>query len=93
MAGMEGILVFIATCLLYTILHSKQITVFVHTWCGLLKINLSLCIQRVIGDATDIELSTENGKQAEVSYDLQGRRVQKAEKGVYIVNGKKVVMK
>ena len=43
MAGMEGVLVSIATCLLYATLHSKQITVFVHTWCGLLKINLSLC--------------------------------------------------
>jgi hypothetical protein len=37
-------------------------------------------------------LETENGDvKTENCYDLSGRRVQKALKGVYIVNGKKVV--
>lgn len=32
-------------------------------------------------------------QQKEVIYDLSGRRVQKAEKGIYIINGKKVLVK
>ena len=37
-------------------------------------------------------LETENGNvKTENCYDLSGRRVQKAQKGIYIVNGKKVV--
>jgi hypothetical protein len=36
-------------------------------------------------------LETENGKVKIEIYDLSGRRVQNAEKGIYIVNGKKVV--
>ena len=42
-------------------------------------------------DATGIE-SVELGEEL-VIYDLAGRRVQKMEKGIYIVNGKKVVIK
>ena len=42
-------------------------------------------------DATGI-LETESGEQkTENCYDLSGRRVEKAQKGIYIVNGKKVV--
>lgn len=42
------------------------------------------------GEETGIEsIETENAK-AEI-YDLAGRRVQKAQKGLYIVNGKKVI--
>ena len=37
------------------------------------------------------ELKGENGNVKTVIYDLSGRRVQKAQKGMYIVNGKKVV--
>ena len=37
------------------------------------------------------ELNGENGNEKTVIYDLSGRRVQKAQKGLYIVNGKKVV--
>ena len=37
-------------------------------------------------------LETENGDvKTENCYDLSGRRVEKAQKGVYIVNGKKVL--
>ena len=43
------------------------------------------------GGATGI-FETENGEQkTENCYDLSGRRVQKAQKGIYIVNGQKVV--
>ncbi|MEE1287941.1 MAG: hypothetical protein UHK44_05025, partial [Bacteroidaceae bacterium] len=38
----------------------------------------------------DIESGDLNGGNAEI-YDLSGRRVQKAQKGLYIINGKKVV--
>lgn len=43
---------------------------------------------------TGIDQITVNGKGSEkVIYDLQGRRVQTPAKGIYIVNGKKVVIK
>ena len=43
-------------------------------------------------DATGIgELKGENGTEKSVVYDLSGRRVQKAQKGVFIQNGKVVV--
>ena len=37
--------------------------------------------------------STDNGQQTTDIYDLQGRRVESPTKGIYIVNGKKVVVK
>ena len=40
-------------------------------------------------DATGIDQLISNGEV--VIYDLSGRRVEKMEKGIYIVNGKKVV--
>ena len=44
---------------------------------------------------TDIEQTTDNRQQTTVIYDLQGRKVADTEvlKGIYIVNGKKVVIK
>lgn len=43
-------------------------------------------------DATAIdELKVENGNVKAEVYDLSGRRVEKAEKGIFVVNGKKVV--
>ena len=50
----------------------------------------------VFGEATGVngELRVENGEMATAAwYDLQGRRVQKPTKGVFIRNGKKVVVK
>ena len=43
-----------------------------------------------IGDATAIE-GVEEAEKKEVIFDLSGRRVSKAQKGIYIINGKKVV--
>ena len=43
------------------------------------------------GGTTSIEKTTDNGQQTTVIYDLMGRRVEKMEKGIYIVNGKKVI--
>ena len=44
------------------------------------------------GNETAIdELKGENGNVKTVIYDLSGRRVQKAQKGLYIVNGVKVI--
>ena len=44
--------------------------------------------------ATSIEfIPTEENKDQESIYDLQGRRVEKTSKGIYIVNGKKIVVK
>ena len=40
---------------------------------------------------TEIELPTANGQQPTAVYDLQGRRVLNPTKGMYIVNGKKVL--
>ena len=39
------------------------------------------------------ELKGENGKVKTAVYDLSGRRVQKAQKGVYIQNGKVVMVR
>ena len=39
----------------------------------------------------DTQLTTDNAEL--VIYDLTGRRVEKMEKGIYIVNGKKVLVK
>lgn len=44
-------------------------------------------------DVTDIESSVLEAQGSQLIYDLTGRRVEKAEKGIYIVNGKKVVVK
>ena len=42
-------------------------------------------------DSTGLEMTTVNGQQPTVIYDLQGRRVANPTKGVYIVGGKKVI--
>ena len=50
---------------------------------------------RVQGEDTETgidELKDENGKVKTEIYDLSGRRVQKAQKGIFIQNGKKVIM-
>jgi hypothetical protein len=39
------------------------------------------------------ELKSGNGTKASVLFDLNGRRVQKAQKGLYIQNGRKVLVK
>ena len=45
-------------------------------------------------DATGISMpTTANGQQPAVVFDLQGRRVVQPTKGVYIQNGRKVVIK
>lgn len=43
--------------------------------------------------AIDNSKSTDDGQQATVIYDLQGRRVAEPTKGMYIINGHKVVIK
>lgn len=44
------------------------------------------------GEVTGIEGITTDGQKAEI-YDLCGRRVAKAQKGIYIIDGKKVILK
>ena len=44
-------------------------------------------------ELTGIEMTTDNGQQTTVIYDLSGRRVEKVTKGVYMVDGKKVIVK
>lgn len=57
------------------------------SWMFVLNNNISL-------DATGIdELKGENEKRYSAVYDLSGRRVQKAQKGVYIQNGKVVMVR
>jgi hypothetical protein len=47
----------------------------------------------VDGDVTSID-AIDNGQFAtDAIYNLSGQRVNKAQKGIYIVNGKKVVVK
>ncbi len=45
------------------------------------------------GDATGIDMTTDNRQQTTVIYDLMGCKVESPAKGIYIVNGKKVIMK
>ena len=53
---------------------------------------------RIIGengedDTTEIEHSEFNTQNSAIIYDLQGRRVENPTKGIYIVNGKRVVIR
>ena len=47
----------------------------------------------ILADTTDVDMTTDNSGQTTVIYDLRGRRVEKATKGIYIVGGRKVVLK
>jgi hypothetical protein len=49
-------------------------------------------LTRYAEESTGIEKSEIINHKSEIIYDLQGRRVEKATKGIYIVNGKKVVI-
>ena len=49
-------------------------------------------ISHVAGDATGIEAAA-NENAAPVVYDLLGRRVDNPTSGIFIVNGKKVIIK
>ena len=51
-----------------------------------------VCDGEIIGEATGID-TIEDAAQAGELYDLQGRRVMNAQKGLYIQNGKKFVVK
>ena len=47
---------------------------------------------RFEGDgSTGVDMTTDNSQQTTVIYDLQGRRVENPAKGIYIVNGKKII--
>ena len=54
---------------------------------------LSLRITRNDGSTTEIYPSQVEGMETPIYYDLQGRRVENPTSGVYIVNGKKVVIR
>ena len=52
----------------------------------------------VTPDATDIDevldgVKTESGKQETGIYDLQGRKAENPTTGIYIINGKKMLVK
>ena len=49
--------------------------------------------QTNLGDATGIMSMSPTNTEIENIYDLQGRRTTKHKKGIYIVNGKKFVIK
>ena len=54
----------------------------------------SLNIRFDEGETTSVdEVKGENGKLKGVCYDLQGRKVEVPSKGLYIINGKKVIIK
>lgn len=61
-----------------------------------LKMNGSVGVKGIVlnfGMTDAIREIVKDGQQAEAIYDLTGRRVEKAVKGIYIVNGKKTVIK
>jgi hypothetical protein len=50
-------------------------------------------ISMTFDDATGIEEPASNLSQSKaVIYDLSGRRVERMQKGIYVINGKKVLM-
>ena len=53
--------------------------------------NLYRIDESCIGDVTKIENSEFTIQNSELIYDLMGRRVEKMEKGIYIVGGRKVI--
>ena len=50
-------------------------------------------IEKLTDEETGIENPEIRNHKSEITFDLRGRRVEKAEKGIYIVNGKKTVIK
>ena len=46
-----------------------------------------------IGGTTGVEEMTEQRAKSKEAYDLTGRKVAKPSKGIYIINGKKVIVK
>lgn len=49
---------------------------------------------RAFGDATEIQqLMSEANEENAVIYDLQGRRITEPASGIYVVNGKKMLVK
>ena len=58
------------------------------------KTGVAATLRFNFGGTTAIESVLNNGIDANAAiYDLSGRRVEKATKGIYIVNGKKIVVK
>ena len=53
----------------------------------------SLSIRRKNGSTTEIDPSQIEGWEEDIYYDLMGRRVLNPSNGIYIVNGKKVIVK
>jgi hypothetical protein len=51
----------------------------------------SLAIRFEGDGSTGVDMTTDNSQQTTVIYDLQGRRVENPTKGIYIVNGKKII--
>ncbi|MCR5315523.1 MAG: hypothetical protein K6E52_06480 [Bacteroidaceae bacterium] len=50
-------------------------------------------LRMVFDDDTSIEAISHNAAEQEGIYDLQGRKVNQPSRGLYIVNGKKVMIK
>ena len=54
--------------------------------------NIEITLTYTNGETGVIEVKGQNGK-VETIYDLQGRKIEKPTKGIYIINGKKVLTK
>ena len=50
-------------------------------------------LRMVFDDDTSIEAISQDAAEQEGIYDLQGRKVNQPSRGLYIVNGKKVMIK
>jgi len=58
---------------------------------GVFDNRFTLCFTS--GEATGIQNFSNTQDTNDTYYDMQGRRISKPEKGIYIQNGKKVVVK
>ena len=93
----EGVVAFFKTTTSVLELDGEYVNIFFnHAFKAYLPIEQGSAARSLVfnfGGETgihDIESGDLNGGNAEI-YDLSGRRVQKAQKGLYIINGKKVV--
>jgi hypothetical protein len=75
----------------YLFMGTKPITGF-RSWLELPKDSQVQSFRFKFGTTTDIE-SLVTLQNAKAIYDLSGRRVENMDKGIYIVNGKKIVVK
>lgn len=79
----------------YKMVNDEKVTTYINGFRSWLELGANSQVKSFrfdFGSTTDIE-NLLNTQDSDAIYDLYGRRVEKVGKGIYIVNGKKVVIK